>query len=492
MAKWRKLLPAALSLLAVIFPLSGCANPSWASSSKIIPPVQQVCPLEGKWTVLQDLTANQDGGGTSRPESGASAQFTGGAALFDGHVWNNPSYKIKKVDSTDYLMIKYVALSGAHVPPNQEVDVVTVYTASNFLGEFLKIDAANVIAFVQNRAELLHKVADRVDDSLTAGNTGDFTLDKSSGGGTSGVLIGLKIPSGQGFVYRTLWVAADNKKLHPILTRKDIFFPRSNGFWELEADETAANGKSENVLTAHDVAAKALEVQTLDAGTVAEQAPRNNTGVIDYIGNDYVAVENDSTGFNKLQVLPVDKISSSIGLKLSDLLGAKGVSAYNSAREQALRLLRDAGVTWIDENGPEDNFGLTRKNGHWYLQGRINYRSGGSPGKIDFPINLIPPANLIFYDTLYLSWQNIKERVPDAVDAFTSPNRDIALIKTRTKLSIYGMRTDQLDSQPLAEIKLEDGESIIMAEWATGSYVDSWEKAFLANGAEAAAGDLHQ
>ena len=31
----------------------------------------------------------------------------------------------------------------------------------------------------------------------------------------------------------------------------------------------------------------------------------------------------------------------------------------------------------------------------------------------------------------------------------------------------------------MAELDLENGETVIMAEWATGSYVNSWEKSFI-------------
>jgi hypothetical protein len=38
----------------------------------------------------------------------------------------------------------------------------------------------------------------------------------------------------------------------------------------------------------------------------------------------------------------------------------------------------------------------------------------------------------------------------------------------------------------MGEIELREGEIVIMAEWATGFYVDNWEKAFLANDAQVA------
>ncbi len=70
------------------------------------------------------------------------------------------------------------------------------------------------------------------------------------------------------------------------------------------------------------------------------------------------------------------------------------------------------------------------------------------------------------------------------MDAFTSPNKDIAVIKTPGKLYVFGISGEHLDSIPLGEMDLKAGTSVIMAEWATGFYVDDWEKAFMNNGAQ--------
>ncbi|TEB16825.1 hypothetical protein Psfp_00988 [Pelotomaculum sp. FP] len=474
-----KLLLALFSLLL----LGGCANPSWTAAGKIVPPVYKVCPLEGKWTVTQNLAPEGYAGEANLPAEGGTAQFTRELAVLGGYVWNKPSYKIKKVNSTDYLMTRYIALNNYLVSMNKEVDVVTLYANLNFLGEFMKIDDATVIAFVQNKALLLRKISDQADSPLPVADTNIRDTNNESNIGTSGIFIGLKIPSDNGYTYETLWVASDDKKLRPVLTRNNIFFPRNSGFWELQVRSDLKNGTAE--LFARDTAVKDSATQRVSRGTSLKQAQKRNTAIaIDYIGNDYIAIENITTGISILQVLPVDKLSSQIGVKVSDLLGARGLTAYRSAREQALRSLRDEGVTLLNEVADEENFGLTRKNGHWYLQGRINYQSNGMAETREFPINIIPPANLILYDTLYLSWQNIKDRVPNALDAFTSPNKDIAIIETKNKLYIYGIRDEKLDSLPMGEIEMREGETVIMAEWATGSYVDIWERAFLSNDAQ--------
>jgi len=488
-----KLLLVGLSLLL----LGGCANLSWTTAGKIIHPVPNICPLEGQWQVNQDRQTNGNSEGDNSSWEGKGIQFTGEVAMLGDYVWSNPTYKIKKVNSSNYLMTKYLSLPSTLIPDSKEVEVITVSSAENFLGEFMKIDETKLVAFVQNNVLYLQKVSDQVDSSLATANLNDFKANEQSDLGASGVLVGLKIPKGSGsnddagkagFMYQTLWLALDNKKLHPVLIGNNIFFPRSSGFWELQIRQEQEGSNLENTLSAHDVSTK-VKVQepqlrniTISRGEVKTEASQK---IIDYVGNDFVAVVNDDGG-NHLQVLPVDKISALEGIKLSDLLGNNGLATFSNARAQARRSLNNNNnITSIDDEGFEQNFGLTRKNGHWYLRGRINYyvQDANDPSYLDFKVNLVPPAKLIFYDTLCLSWQSIKDRVPDAVDAFTSPNRDMALVITKTKLQVYSISAGQLGSEPLAKIDLQTGASVIMAEWATGSYVDNWEKAFNANGA---------
>lgn len=479
----------------VLLLLGGCANLSWTTAGKIIPPAYALCPLEGKWMISQDLQTSGNSGESQQNWVGDSAQFTGEIASLGDNIWNDPTYKLKKVNSLDYLMTKYLNLSSSIVPDSKEVEVITVSSAENFLGEFMKIDDTKVVAFVQNKALYLQKVSDQVDSSLATANHNDIKINEQSNPSASGVLVGLKIPQESGsndgdntdFTYQTIWLAIDSKKLHPILSGNDIFFPRSSGFWELQVRQVQEGAKREDVFSAHDVATK-LQTQQQSALKISRGEDKTGAGkkIIDYVGNDYVAVESGEDG-KHLQVLPVDKISATEGIKLSDLLGKSGTATFSNARTQARQSLNNTkNIAFFNDDGFEKNFGLTRKNGHWYLRGRIiyTYQDANNPSYMDFNVNLIPPAKLIFYDTLCLSWQYIKDRVPDAVDAFTSPNQNMALVLTKTKLQVYAISAGQLGSEPLARIDLQTGASVIMAEWATANYVDNWEKAFIANGAQ--------
>ncbi|MDQ7093348.1 hypothetical protein REC12_07075 [Desulfosporosinus sp. PR] len=470
-------------VLLLIFLLGGCSNLSWTTAGKIVPPVNNTCPLEGKWKVLQDLHSGEG----NQEWVGDTAQFTSEAAMFGDYVWSNPTYKIKKVNSTDYLLTKYLSLPGTLVPANKEVDVITLTTAENFLGEFMKINDSKIIAFVQNNVLLLQKVSEQA-DHLADVHSSDEDIKNQNRAGASGILLGVKLQQNGEVVYQTLWLAADNKQLHQVLTSNNIFFPRTSGFWELQVHRQLDGAAEDDQLSAHDVTTKIAKLPSRGLEIDQPKAQGFQKKIIDYVGNDYVAIENNTNGINQLQVLPVDKISTQTGIKASDLLEDSGFSAYTKSRALASRALSNEGFTLIDKDNFEENFGLARKNGHWYLQGRINYLSQGTAHCLDYNMNLIPPTKLIYYDTLCLNWKTIIDRVPDAVDAFTSPNRDIALVMTKTKLYVYGISVDQLDSEPLLKLELKDGESPIMAEWATGSYVDNWEKAFLAYGAKVTTG----
>lgn len=471
-----------LPVLLLLFVVGGCA-PSWTTEGKIVAPAYEQCPLEGKWSVSGE--PDSTGISTETGQEGKSSffQFSRETAIISSNVWSKPTYKIKKVNAKNYLMTRYTVLDSNLATIDKSVEVVTVFADANYLGEFMKTDDNDAIAFVQNKVLLLHKVADQADDPRSIANASSGDINHYNKTGASGIFIGLKIPSNQDYIYKTLWIAADNKKLRPVLSRNDIYFPRKSGFWQLQVKNVQNREGEGEELSARNVAEKE-PAPSREKISAATDYPPAESVVIDYIGNDYAAVEKNIGGTVKLQVLPVDNLSSPIGIKVADLLGPAGLKSYQGAREQAVQALTGQGNNSINADVNEDNFGLTRRNGHWQLQGRVNYYASSAPATVDFNINFIPPANLVFYDTLYPGWQSIKDRVPNALDAVTSPNKDIAVVKTKSRLYIFSINGQQLNSSPLGEIPLQEGTTIIMAEWATGFYVDDWEKNFSANGAE--------
>ncbi|MEC2323716.1 hypothetical protein [Lederbergia lenta] len=91
-------------------------------------------------------------------------------------------------------------------------------------------------------------------------------------------------------------------------------------------------------------------------------------------------------------------------------------------------------------------------------------------------MNILVPSKLINYDELSIQWGEIKSSLPWMLDAYQSPLQDMALLTSKDSLSIYAMEDGRILEQPLREIALQEGDAIIMAEWAIGDYVDKWDE----------------
>ena len=139
------------------------------------------------------------------------------------------------------------------------------------------------------------------------------------------------------------------------------------------------------------------------------------------------------------------------------------------------------GIVIIDDDAQQKNFALYRKTGHWFFKGRIDPDRQGHLPYMDFNLNLLPPANMVAYDVLHVPWKEMKDKLPNAIDIYTSPNRDLAVILTRSHILLYTIEGRKLSGEPIAKIRLEEGSTVIMAEWSMGEYVARWENSFIKN-----------
>ena len=472
-----------LSVLIFILTLCGCEYLPGTSAGRIIPPPVKAHPFEGKWEVLDVLSPENSVIDETESWAGSFVQFAGDALVFGNRLWDSPSYSIKRVVAEVYLESKDVT-AVFPATSTETADVVTIYASNKYLGEFVTFDETTMVFLIENHQLLLNKISDRADSMLRETYREAISEGPESGDAYSGVLIGLKSKSLYGdYVYRTLWIAASRDHVRPALESNNIFFPRMSGFWECFTALDYDGITRGNTLTARSAFTRSAETQRNQEEDGAETRPDPAHVTINYIGNDYASVERTSEGESRLLMLPVEYLSSTEGVKAADLLGANGSISYENARALTVLALLDENTDLLISDDRGESYGLLREKGHWKLIGRANYLDNDVFEYSDFDLRVIPPNNLVFYDTLALNWNRIKDRVPDAIDAFTSPDKSIAIVKTRNKLTVYTIDTEQLSEVSLSEIEISEGETIVMAEWATALYVDAWERAFLSYGA---------
>lgn len=517
-------------LLSIILLISACSHSSVDSSDDmIVPPQNQLMPLAGVWEVEDILITESSAKNEDREDwLGRQVQFSRDHMYLRGISLEKPQYQMKTVNAESYLLFNSKSLPSDFSFPNKEIEVITVIDDDRFFCDILILDSEEIILKIQGNSLLLSKLSDEAGDYIF----GDITKESNDNGESirdekaeitdTGVLIGLRSKNTDSdgedrYDYRTLWISSIKNEVGPVLQMEQIFFPRRSGFWKITVKKEQKDHILEESILSSNVLMNESQVEAqlknkkpgfegyvatsgygMSLMDSAEES-RLITGEvfrrIDYVGNDYISIETTEKSINnsenldtqtsKLQLLPIDGLPNANSVKISDISGEIGVISIKSAWEKALNSLKIENADILYREGLLENFGMERKLGNWRLKGRINYTKEGVINTADYNINILPPSRVVFYDTLFVPWKNIKDRVPRALDAYTSPNKDIAIVRTKRELLVYDIHGNELDQYPKVRIDLKEEETVIMAEWATGKYVENWEGIFLKTGGSA-------
>ena len=136
--------------------------------------------------------------------------------------------------------------------------------------------------------------------------------------------------------------------------------------------------------------------------------------------------------------MPVDNLDFVDGIKITDLAGENGL-AMESAISDLLEKPGLNGMTIVNDESREKSFALFRKTGHWFSREGSTGPERTAP-YVDFNLNLIPPSNMVAYDVLQVPLTEMKDKLPHAIDIYTSPNKDIAVVLTINEFYIYSIR----------------------------------------------------
>ncbi|HEY8348405.1 MAG TPA: hypothetical protein VIM13_01055, partial [Clostridia bacterium] len=476
------------------------------STDRIISPVNMAVPAAGTWVLERRLTDEiTDISDADDSLTGEKVAFTQNTMFYAGQVFTDISYKIKRVNVYEYFFHKNRDILKKLNYEKNEILVVNVYSKDSFLFEFIIDSNDEKIAVIDGRLYVMRKVSDDVGsvqeinghDTLESGKEDAIAQKQPL---RSGLLMGVRYPvqtsDGLGdYKYGTYWISCINGEIKPVLYADDIYLPRMDGFWKLMVEKRPGPSGLVDTLRAFKVtntSNKAVDrPSAASPENVSERMETRVRRAIIYVGNDYACVENTIYGTDSdnagaiyeknLRTLPVDNLMNVDGIKISDMAGENGTMAMENAITEVLVNSGYEGIVILDDDEQQKNFALYRKTGHWFFKGRIDPDRQGNLPYMDFNLNLIPPSNMVAYDVLHVPWKEMKDKLPNAIDIYTSPNRDLAVILTRSHILLYAIEGSKLADEPLAKIQLEEGSAVIMAEWCMGEYVSRWEQSFIRN-----------
>lgn len=480
----KKIFLIILTLIVLI--TTSCSNSKFEVNDKIMAPESTIPPLQGKW-VIEKAIEGPYIKGSNKDEIdfvGKEALFHKDAVVIGEDYVLEPQFKLKNVRLSDYLLYKYKTDLYDLELNMEEAQILTIFSNGQYFHEFIKYSEDEMITVVDGKFYFLKKNVEKISkeevdryiniekDIVRISNVEDVDTLRS------GVLLGIKSydyddeNQKEDWKYRTLWIRFNNYQMASVYEIENLLVPRKKGFWKVDIKKE----KNRDKIQAKQISnfKEELEEFMMMARFMETAEEPNISKEILYIGNDYVSTEtvDQSNGRRSLEVYPIDYLEEERAITISDIAGDEGLKSFIEGSRSILN--RDANIS-LNEN----NFGLSRRNGYWIMKGRINYQSNEEELFMDFNIKTIPPKELVNYDELLVPWSKIKSRVPEAIDAFTSPNDDIIIISTRNELLIYSLKDKEISQKELGKIKISNTDSIVMSEWGLGRYATLWEEEVL-------------
>lgn len=491
-----------LIVLAIVFTilLSSCNIDKVDIRDRIVAPENTLPVLQGKWIIERSIDSPyKRGEGTGESQINKEMLFHKEAIVIGENYTYEPSFKLRNVDLSNYLLYKYKIEQDYLGILEEEVEIITIYNNNQYFFEFIRYKDDEMITFVDDVFYYLKKNVDEIskdeiDRYINIEKTNmRITNIEEVDSLRSGVLIGIKTynydetSGNDNWQYKTIWIRSNNRSLGQIYEMPDLLLPRKRGFWLVDVKRSNDNNVIRDEIRA--IQKTKFTEEDLERISLFTAKSKEDYKMVSkpsilkeilYIGNDYVSTEvvDKTNNTSRLEIYPIDYLENEKPIKISEILGEDGLRVFREGAKSILKMDPDVLLN-------EESFGLARRNGYWIMKGRINYTSENEELYKDFNIKAIPPKELVNYDELFIPWNIIKATVPEAIDAFTSPNEDLIIIVTRNNLLIYAIQDKEISKTELGRIKLATSDTIIMAEWAMGRYARLWEEEFLKNEAEA-------
>lgn len=455
-------------------------------------------PCEGTWQVTDYklYSSNEADKDELSKMIGKYAVFSNKVASVGSISCENPKYSVKNVNIDQYMALSRNISIDTGIK-NSMSEVISVSSGEIHFFDLFIIDDNRAAVLSSGGIVYMDKISEKTEDitEIKSKSQSEISSKKDNVQGEatkSGVLLGIKttIPAYENksflpaYKYRTIWIGRENNAIMSVKEVSNILVPRINGFWKVDMERIENSGYSIDKLISYPI-----ENDT-KRNTRAVDLSQDNTDVIQnitYVGSDYISLEygvrgkDNKLNLNNLKIVPLSTPDQG-RIKVSEIFGDKSKDTLVNSAKSFLKAFDQEDN--IQKASPsEENIGMFRKNGHWILKGRLNYdNAGGASVFRDFSISLIPDKKVVNYDNLTVSWSDVKSAVPEALDVFESPNSDFIIVVTKNSLELHEIKNNVISPMQSARYKLNESDSIIMSEWATGDYTEKWDKTMSALG----------
>ena len=463
----------------------GCSKVNGKDTQSIKSPINNNLIIKGTWKIkdISILDSEIENREEILSQVGSIISISDSKISVFNHSYDNPRFKLKVVNS-DYILSHELKFKIEDINEDlSSVDLISLIDLNNLIGEFIFLDEEESYLFYSGVLLKLEKENDFPIEIKDSNNKIEMEVIDEDYNSPVGVMLALKTPRDETKEiskeeYRTLWISFKDENLQTIFEKEKIIFPRLNGIWEMDSKIISFNEDGIEKKYMEYIIAKPIEyVEEKEEEIIFIESDYNSYKNINFISNDYVSIERVVNNNSTYNTLPVDNINSSEGMSIEEIYNSQVIDIFERDFVETYNSLSKDKKDLFIENVDFTNFTLKRVMGKWRIISKLQSKNNDS-SYVDFEVSINPTSKILNYDTLLIPWKELKVKFPFIEDAYTSPNGRIAIIVSNDKISIYELKDRKIEGKSLIEIELKEEEVVIMSEWATGSYVDNWSKAF--------------
>ncbi|MFC4302885.1 hypothetical protein [Cohnella boryungensis] len=270
--------------------------------------------------------------------------------------------------------------------------------------------------------------------------------------------------------YRTIVVAPEDNRLQVVGSGTGIWMPYGINFWQIEAiDDEFGNGGQRLI------ANKEGKSSGISAGRTKAEASTRTEKLL-YAGDHYVSIL-ETTQVNEKGV---SRYKSRVHVNLLTTLTAKN----RAANVEALELENIPLYKALSSNDPManvDQWAVAREGNAWVAKQFVPSTDLIQVTDVRKWPNAqvhLEQTDVVKEPVLPIAWDDVLRLEPTAVDAFASPDQDVAIFVTPDRLQVVPYQLPE-DEREAVSVDLQSGESVVMVQWAIQQkYVDNWKKMF--------------
>ena len=484
---WYKKGTGLLLGLLLMLTLSGCSFGMDDVKASVMKPHTPGISIEGRY-VFQDVINLEEGKFVDETNfRDFTAEFTMQGARVGLEQVELPGYISKLVNTFDYFLEKYRVNPSRLKLTHESLEVIRISTTDRSFYEVFRLDEEHIAVVKGNNFITLSRVQDEPAEVFIM----DEAASEEFGGAPeaamandslfeprAGVLIGLRGERDEETLeqdYRTLWITNDGE-IQEVYEVDNILFPRKE-FWKLEVQRDEVDGTEKERLNIYAI--------TGTPSNVKDKIDYNYPSTfleVEFVGNNYVSLvsteSDDASNANmpKAMTVSVDNYNNYRPANINDLDPKDGVTAFISSADQVIEREEALEKETVSKENLFSSFILKRHHGYWMMESRLLAMNEENEEQVyKVPIALKPVRDIVTYDDLTVPWVSVKERVPQAIDAFNAPGNSFLLVRTPKYLMMYNIiGVNEIAEEPLQLIEIKQEEDIIMAEWARGEFVKRW------------------